>query len=894
MAYSGQYGQYGTAMNPEVNGERHDSLFFNGDTPDAQLASQVNAQMNLGPQIPGYPQERKRTRRHRDAHAYDLSLMEPEANYLPPLTPSTPLAPAAQPLDTSGVSSEAVHEDTNLLDPKTLPSVPDARFQDQSTYKNYIFNSMDKANPPLSTTDFIGYEQNNSSSKFVQMTTYAIPSSNDVLNTSGLPLGMIVQPFAETRPDEAPVPVVDYTTSSPPRCKKCRGYINPFVQFTLSRSGWTCNLCGSENSLSNDVYNPMLFTNQQNGFSSQPELNVGTVDFEVGKDYWAAEESPQPAQYVFVIDVSYEATSKGIPKIAAEAIRDILYGPTPLHPSIRVSIIAFDRNVHFFYLTPNLEQPRMISVADLENPFVPFKNGLSVDPMESRAVIERLLDTLPSIVEDIKVPEPTVGNAMECIKHLLKETGGKSFLFVSALPTMGLGRLRYREDQRLYGNPEEKNLWNTQDKWYSLLADELVTSGISIDIFFTPTAYVDVATVGSVATLTGGQVWYYGNFVPERDGPRLKQDLYRSVTREQGFRVMLKTRCSNGLRVSRYLGNFLQRTPQDIELGGLDADKSIGMLFNLEGKLNNALDAHFQTAILYTTPMGSRRVRVINYCCAVTSRNYDTISLACVEPLVGIFSKIASMNMATESLKAIATKLVEGIVKLLSCYRKVASSRLTPGQLVLPKHLILLPIYMLSVLKSSAFRNGSIHSDVRVSQFRFIRASPLSQLMLNLYPQIYALHSLQPNECIPNADDPGCTPIEYPLCVRASRKFIEDGGAFLIVTGQKVFLWLHQRTSPLLLQDLLGVNQLEQIDSMKACELPEMDNLLSIQVRNLLSALKLQYPHISMQPQIVRQGIDGSEGEVFSTLVEDPSREGVGYVEFLTMIHETLHSQGFK
>ncbi|KAL2313001.1 COPII-coated vesicle component Sfb3 [Schizosaccharomyces pombe] len=891
MAYPGQFGNYG---NPETYRQNvaGNIASYGGPEIDTQLAAQMNAQMYIQQGSAMAPQPR-RARRHKDAHAYDMSLTDAEPALAPVMSPAIPPSMNYPTPSTPSVLPESFSNDTNLLDPAALPSAPEVRYEDQQLFKNQIFNTMEKGSPPMSTTDFVGYEQGNSSSKFVQFTSYAIPATNDVCNASGIPLGMIVQPFAELRPDEAPVPVVDYTNSNPPRCKKCRGYINPFIQFTMASSKWTCNLCGSENSFNDDGFNPLVGS-QHDGVESRPELNVGTIDFKVGKDYWIKEDPPKPARFVFMIDVSYEASSKGLPKVAAEAIRNILYGPVPLDPNVKIAIVCFDRSVNFFNLSPNLEQPHMLAASDLENPFVPFSSGLFVDPIASKVVIERLLDSFPAIFQDVKIPEPVVGNALEVVKLLLKETGGKAFVFVSALPTMGLGKLRHREDQRLYGTSDEKNLWNTQDKWYTSLADEYVTAGIGVDIFFTATAYVDVATVGSVATLSGGQIYHYSNFVADRDGSRLKQDLFRSVTREQGYRVMLKTRCSNGLRVSKYLGNFLQRTPQDIEFGSLDADKSVTVLFSYDGKLNGALDAHFQTAVLYTTPSGERRVRVVNYCCAVTSKSYDTISLAIVEPIVAVLAKIASTNIAAGSLKDTSVRLVEGVVKILSSYRKVAANRLTPGQLVLPKNLVLLPILILAVLKSSAIRSGSIHSDIRVSQLREVRAAPIQELMLNLYPNIYALHQLQPTDCLPDPENTGCLPINMPLCVRASRKFIEDGGAFLIVTGQKSYLWFHQRTSPLLLQDLLGVESLEDIDSLKALELPTLDTVLSVQVRNLLSSLRMQFPSMALHPQIVRQGLDGSEGEIFSTLVEDNTREGFGYLDFLTKIHESLHTQGYK
>ena len=51
-----------------------------------------------------------------------------------------------------------------------------------------------------------------------------------------------------------------------------------------------------------------------------------------------------------------------------------------------------------------------------------------------------------------------------------------------------------------------------QSGFYEKLAKECVESGVAVDLFLFPNAYIDVATIGSVATLTGGQIYRYSYF----------------------------------------------------------------------------------------------------------------------------------------------------------------------------------------------------------------------------------------------------------------------------------------------------------------------------------------------------------------------------------------------
>jgi protein transport protein SEC24 len=78
--------------------------------------------------------------------------------------------------------------------------------------------------------------------QFIRMTVGALPNSAATKARWGLPLGAIVQPMAVT---SEPVPLVDFGASAIVRCRKCRTYINPFVQWTDGGRRFRCNVCGS-------------------------------------------------------------------------------------------------------------------------------------------------------------------------------------------------------------------------------------------------------------------------------------------------------------------------------------------------------------------------------------------------------------------------------------------------------------------------------------------------------------------------------------------------------------------------------------------------------------------------------------------------------------------------
>lgn len=112
------------------------------------------------------------------------------------------------------------------------------------------------------------------------------------------------------------------------------------------------------------------------------------------------------------------------------------------------------------------------------------------------------------------------------------------------------------------------------------------------------------------------------------------------MTRETGYQALMKVRCSNGLQVSSYHGNFLQHNfGADLELGSVDADKALGVMFSYDGKLDSKLDAHFQCALLYTTASGERRVRCTNTVASVSESMSEVMRFLDQDAIVSMIAK---------------------------------------------------------------------------------------------------------------------------------------------------------------------------------------------------------------------------------------------------------------
>lgn len=69
----------------------------------------------------------------------------------------------------------------------------------------------------------------NADSSYQRSTLNAIPTTNSLLNKSKIPLGLVITPYRSLKEGEDEVPVVTDTVIA--RCRRCRTYINPYVQF---------------------------------------------------------------------------------------------------------------------------------------------------------------------------------------------------------------------------------------------------------------------------------------------------------------------------------------------------------------------------------------------------------------------------------------------------------------------------------------------------------------------------------------------------------------------------------------------------------------------------------------------------------------------------------------
>lgn len=399
------------------------------------------------------------------------------------------------------------------VDPDHIPSVPRSRDAPAKYYLEHVYPTMEHHLPPPATVPFVAFDQGNSSPKFARLTLNNIPASADALATTSLPLGLILQPLAPLQEGEQPVPVLDFGETGPPRCRRCRAYINPFMTFRSGGNKFVCNMCTFPNDVGPEYFAPTDPSGVRVDRLQRPELTLGTVEFMVPKEYWAKE--PVGLRWLFLLDVSAEAINRGFLNGFCQGILHALYGSTggqdesmpetdpsqrKIPPGAKVGIVTFDKEIHFYNLSPSLDQAQMLVMPDIEEPFVPLSDGLFVDPAESKAVITSLLTQLPTMFSEVKNPEPALLPTLNSALSALANTGGKIVCSLSTLPTWGPGRLFLRDDGNMHNTEAEKKLLTTEHPGFKKAATKMVESGVGVDFFLAAPSggYLDIATIGTL------------------------------------------------------------------------------------------------------------------------------------------------------------------------------------------------------------------------------------------------------------------------------------------------------------------------------------------------------------------------------------------------------------
>ncbi|KAI0764559.1 sec24-like protein [Trametes elegans] len=814
------------------------------------------------------------------------------------------------------------------IDPNQVPSPIDTIEADREKWENQEYTTLPGKHAPLSTTDFVAIDQGNSSPKFIRLSTWNVPSTSRLASDCEVPIAAIIQPFADLDPREEPIPLVETGPAGPPRCERCRGYINPWCAWVANGSKWKCNLCSHETEVTPEYYCNLDANLLRLDHLQRPELNKGTVDFAVPEAYWAPHpppsiqplyysvvppptsgvRKPQPMDYVFAFDVSQEAVRSGFLKTACAVLLEALFGdgeaiPPCFPPSSRIAVIAFDRTLQFYNLSSEVVgQPPMLVVPDIDDVFLPSTAGLFVNVEESRDALIDLLTTLPIRHEQTLETESALGSAFAASIAALAGRGGQVVTFAATLPTIGVGALPpWADETALYGTEKEKSLFAPREETWKDIGEKCASEGIGVSMFLGMGRPIDIGSIGIVSSISGGEMYFHPKFDVTRDSLVLSSQLKRLLSRTTVYSCSMRIRSSNGLRVAKQYGNFYESPAADLEFGTIDADKTIAVSFEHTRTLDDRQYAFIQAALLYTTVAGERRVRTFNVALRVVTLAGNVFQYADMDATVSYMVREAISSLPTQRISQIHETLTEKCALILYAYRKFCAASAAPTQLILPEAFRTLPLYIIGMMKTKPLKGRSpqtpymrnaansytarnVTADVRNFYAHRIMAMSARSLMFHLYPRLLAVHDLNDEIALPDANGK----IDLPSLMRDSHMFMESHGVYLIDNEDVMILWIGGSVSPQVLKDLLDADDIMQVDP-HILYLPPLQTRLSTQVRNILAQRFAQRGYVP-KFLLARQNLDGAEIEFSDLLVEDQNNAAMSYLDYLCLVHKQIHT----
>ncbi|KAK0097191.1 hypothetical protein PV326_003005 [Microctonus aethiopoides] len=822
-----------------------------------------------GYQQPGvYPPTYQQGQPQLDPYSGQRSPYHPQGLNMPGVPGAGGFQPGAQP------------QQAKRLDPESMPS-PIQVIQDDQRNRNGAFVTNQRGLvPPFVTTKFIVQDQGNASPRFIRSTIYTVPTTTDIMKQTGVPFGLILNPMAQVVDGEEEPPIVDMGEIGPIRCVRCKAYMSPFMQFIDAGRRFQCMFCKASTEVPSEYFQHLDHTGQRMDRFERPELMLGTYEYIATKDYCRNQTFPKPPAIVFVIDVSYNTIKSGLINLLCAEMKNIIKNlPKDTYQertNMKVGFITYSNTVHFYNVSSCLTQPQMMVVGDVHDVFMPLLDGFLCDAEESDAVIDSLMTQIPLMFADTRETETILAPAIQAGLEALKasDCAGKLLVFHSSLPLADApGKLKNRDDRKLLGTDKEKTVLMPQNNIYNNLGQDCVGAGCSIDLFIFNNSYVDIATIGQVCRLTGGEIYKYTYFQADIDGERLITDIINNISRPIAFDGVMRVRTSTGVRPTDFYGHFFMSNTTDMELASIDCNKSIAVEIKHDDKLTDEEGVYIQVALLYTSCGGVRRLRIINLSLRTSSQMAELYRACDPDAVVNFFAKQSVFKLLETSSKIVKENLISRCATILGAYRKHCASPFSASQLVLPECMKLLPLYINCLLKSDAISGGSdMTIDDRSYVMQAVATMPLYTSVIYFYPRLLPLHDIDVQA------------EELPQQLRCSFDKFAGDGAYLLENGIHMFMWLGISLSEDWLQAVFGT---PIVDTDHMFTLPVLDNPINKRVRYIVERVRAERYHC-MRLTFVRQR-DKLEMVLRHFLVEDRGNDSSpSYVDFLCHMHKEI------
>ena len=725
-----------------------------------------------------------------------------------------------------------------------------------------------------------------------------VPSTPELLKSCSLPFGLIMTPLglpfsedtAGTAGDGADVPFVPYDKQRSGsggggivRCKKCRGYVNPYVEWRADGTEWLCNLCGTTNATPAGYLcrlNPA--TGQREDVAERPELRYCCVDMEAPPGKYVM-RPPMPPTYTFFVDVSRAAVTSGLVNVAAAGIRKWVERRTADHANssssattdrVRVAIIAFDTQTYIFTFPAG--KPRLAVVPDPEfvhdaPPVFPDSAFLSLGEPGATATFLALLDKLPGMFAATSSAEDrALARAIYAVGHVCGAAGGRLVVFLGGAPgtpgVTGNGAIKARQASPSASVADEFRRSQPLHSggagdYYKSLGQKLSRKQFAVDVVVSaPGAHAEVGTLAALARQTGGAVLARSGI----NADDVAGLIYGGGA--HGWETIMRTRCSQNLLADDHYG-CIARGAEVYGFPALGPGNSCCATVRMDSACTGRA-AYVQTALVFTSETQRRVVRIATLELPVSGTPADVFAHANAPETAAYFAKLSAHHLVTaKSAADLRSTLVDALYRALLAYRRLATVAVAPRpELAVPEALDALPLYILGTTKAPLFQER-MRPDFRAAAAVAFQRLPMAALLAAVHPQLFDIGGLTEGTLPPlralTADS---------VAADSLALFHTGNGAALLFVGKEV-----PRDRMLA---LFGTARLADVEGMRRLPVLE-ESPYNRAVRWLIDTLAAGngFPHLE---------VTSNDRILDLLLVDEHSHSTFGYLEFVSYLHNKI------
>jgi protein transport protein SEC24 len=512
-----------------------------------------------------------------------------------------------------------------------------------------------------------------------------------------------------------------------------------------------------------------------------------------------------------------------------------------------------------------------------------------------------------------------------------------------------VGRLSHREERKAlaagkvedytpYTPVQVLSKFRTPDdesaaKFYKKLGTECVTNRVSLDIVMhcdptTGQTFLDLATLGELCRVTCGNLLWLPSFGDWQGA--LQEELRRRVQLFEGYDAVFKLRTSAGIQVKSFLSNpgVVQESmlgSQELELSSISTGTTIAVEldYRVGGIPKTNKLAVMQSALLYTTLHGKRRVRVSTLALPVSASSrevFRSIDFSATAAMImrmnaARLHQIPPEENATPPRANTRASVYHECLHALTSYRRVSAGGVSAEHPLLPETLQLLPLFVMSLMKSPLLRPTLMMSptfrpgrdpqgplattpsvvirpsgDDRAYFHAYAsQASPVSAMLL-VYPRLYPVSGLESGfgDWVesPGPELSGYVYLPNPL--RPSMEVLQDDGMYLIDNGLRIFLWMG-KSVPESIKDQARSQSLSEWNPL-AYRI--MWQLLAFNNADRGHACEVRPVHPPLLNALIGEGTTPSptDSMVMDLMIEDAIGGEKEYEEFFLRTHNSIRT----